>query len=270
MTEDDFSYFRGLVRELLGIQLSSAKKELVQSRLRARINALGVDGFSGYRAHLGQLASSDPEWQVFINLLTTNKTDWFRESAHFDYLKKDFLPAWKALGRRKLQVWSAACSTGEEPYTLAAVLEKELGAGYGYEILATDIDTEVLRNAKNGVYPLSRMEQVPENYRNGLFCVGTGEISQWMKVKSQLRQNINFQQINLTRPPYPWIGKFDLIFCRNVLIYFPKEEIQKVIEGMHDAAAPGANLVIGHSESLQNVKVSWNYKKPSIFLKGEK
>jgi chemotaxis protein methyltransferase CheR len=264
----DFNFFRQAIRELTGIALSDAKKELVQSRLRSRVQALGLEGFGAYRAHLEGLPREHSEWQAFINLLTTNKTDWFREMGHFDYLIREFLPAWKKLGKKKLSVWSSACSTGEEPYTLSMVLNRQLAnSGCSYSIFATDLDTEVLRHASNGVYKRSQLYQIPPEYKGDSFSLGSGEISEWMKIKSHLRAPITFEQFNLNSARYPWEDRFDLIFCRNVLIYFPKEVINQVIAGSFQAATRGGVLCIGHSESLQNLKHSWKYVKPSILMK---
>lgn len=262
---DDFHFFQDVVKRVAGIHIADTKKELVQSRLRAHVQRLGFDGFSEYRQYIETLNAKDPEWQTFINMMTTNKTDWFREPAHFDFLIDSFLPDWRKQHRGRLNVWSAACSTGEEPYTLAAVLERHLEGRYA--IQASDIDTNVLSQAKNGVYPKDRLYQIPELYHRSTFAFGTKEISEWFKVKKSVKANVKFQRCNLMESPYPWTHPFDLIFCRNVLIYFQKDAIKKIVDGLYAAASPGAVLIIGHSESLQNIQTKWRQEKPSIFRK---
>jgi chemotaxis protein methyltransferase CheR len=265
---DDFDYFRSVIRDLCGISLSSNKKELVQARLRARVRELGFFDFTAYRSLLESLSPQDKEWQVLINCLTTNKTEWFREPDHFDYLTNEFIPKWKRSGKEKLSVWCAACSSGEEVYTVAMVLQAALGDGYSFEVLGTDIDTEVLYLARNGVYPVANLDQIPERYRSASLARGTGEIANWMKIKRSLKSKVSFDQLNLIHGPYPWKERFDLILCRNVFIYFSREMIQEIVGHFYPAAASGASLLIGHSESLQNIRSSWSYIGPSIFSKG--
>jgi chemotaxis methyl-accepting protein methylase len=270
ISSEDFDYFRSKLRKLTGIQLSDAKRELLQSRLRERIRELRLAGFEGYRSYLERFPGDDPEWQVMINLLTTNKTEWFREPGHFEYLIREFLPRWKSTGKNRLSVWCAACSTGEEAYSLAMVLSENLGKEFSYEISATDIDTEVLKFANAGVYPVSKLEQIPENYRSKSFAMGTGDIASWARVKQSLKASVKFQQHNLADAAFPWAGRFDLIFCRNVFIYFPKEVIESAVRNFYEASAPSAQLVIGHSESLQGVRSSWKYLGASVYEKGPK
>jgi len=270
ITSEEFNFFREKIEQLAGIFLSDAKRDLVQSRLRSRIQELGLEGIGHYKSHLETLPPSHQEWQVFVNLLTTNKTDWFREPSHFDFLVGSFLPAWLKIGKEHLKVWCGASSTGEEPYTLSLVLHKALRKHQiGYSILATDIDTKVLEVARNGVYSLERIcQQVPEEYREEGFAQGNGEISSWAKVRSEIRSPVSFQQINLTKADFGNNGGFDLIFIRNVLIYFDKKTIEIVVENAFKNAAPSAALVIAHSESLQNISTQWKYSKPSIYVKG--
>jgi chemotaxis protein methyltransferase CheR len=196
--------------------------------------------------------------------LTTNKTDWFREPQHFNYLLENFLPQWVRSGKKHLKVWCAASSTGEEPYTLAIVLKKGLrNTDIDFSIFASDIDTRVLSIAENGVYKKERLWQVPEEFQDS-FVFGTQEISSWMKVKREIKQHVQFGQVNLAQGPYPWREEYDLIFCRNVLIYFNQDTIEEVVENLYPAAKKDALLFIAHSESLQNVSTQWNYKKASI------
>jgi chemotaxis protein methyltransferase CheR len=268
LSKSDFDFVRMRIYELAGISLTEAKLDLVQSRLRQRVVGLKLKDLSDYLSYLHSIPSEHEEWEFFVNQLTTNKTDWFREIDHFDFLIKQFIPKWLKLGKKKLSVWCAASSTGEEPYTLSLVLAEALkGSGVIYEIIASDIDTKVLAQAKNGVYRKDRLEQVPNRYQHA-FSLGTGEISDWMKVKESIKRPVQFQPLNLTSIPYPWSGEFDLVMCRNVLIYFNAETIQKVVQGIYQTAKKDSVLIIAHSESLQNIESSWKYFKPSIYIRG--
>jgi len=270
MDREEFDYFRTKIYSLAGISLSDAKLDLLQARLRSRVSSIGLSSFKEYRSYLESLSPTDDEWETFINLLTTNKTDWFREPEHFNYIINEFLPKWISLGKKHLSVWCAACSTGEEPYSLSLILNEALkGTGITYHILASDIDTKVLKIAQNGVYSRNVMYQIPEKYHRTGFCLGTKEISSWMKVRKEIKVPIQFKQLNLTLQPFDLTDRFDLILCRNVMIYFNPETVRKVVEGIYKVADKNSVLVIAHSESLQNITTSWKYHRPSIYFKGK-
>lgn len=269
LAPDEFVFFRNKIFQLAGISLSDAKLDLVRTRLKNRVLKLGHGSFGEYIEHLKSIPADHEEWEDFINLLTTNKTEWFREPEHFTFIEKEYLPRWKKLGQKRLSVWCAAGSTGEEPYTLSLLLNSALkGSGIDYSIFATDIDTKVLGHAYNGVYPRSALAQVPEKFHSG-FSTGTGDISDWIKVRKEIRTPVTFAQMNLTAPVFEWSKKFDLIMCRNVLIYFKHQTIETLIENMYHSSANSAVLIVGHSESLQNLKHSWKYREPSIYHKGK-
>lgn len=268
LSKDEFEYFRSKIFMLAGISLPDSKYDLVQTRLNSMLFNSGFRAFQEYKLYLESLPPQHEEWQAFTNLLTTNKTDWFREKKHFDYIVEEFLPKWKRLGKKHLDVWCAACSTGEEPYTLAMVLFEELtNKGLTFQIRASDIDTSVLSVAQNGVYPLSRLDQVPEEYRH-CFVIGTKEISNWMKVRKEIKKNVQFRQVNLTNIPSDWPRNFDLILCRNVIIYFNTETIEQVVNSIYERTGEDSILLIAHAESLQNMKTSWRYLRPSVYAKG--
>lgn len=268
MSKEDALFFRQRIYELAGISLSDGKLDLLQSRLRSRVLHFEMENFGEYRKYLEELPRDHDEWELFINQLTTNKTDWFRESEHFDYLTNEFLVNWRKLGKKHLSVWCAASSTGEEPYTLSMVLHHALSStGTSFEIVASDIDTRVLQHASNGVYLKSGLELIPDAYHSYAFAMGTEEISEWMKVKKEIKAPVKFLQLNLTELPR-LNKKFDLIFCRNVLIYFNSQTISNVVDSMFEEAAENAVLVIAHSESLQNIPTKWKYVRPSIYRKG--
>lgn len=269
LTAEQFDYFRKRIYDLAGISLSPAKFDLLQARLRTRVIKLGFSDYQEYRHYLERLPDDSDEWENFVNLLTTNKTDWFREPKHFEFIVEKYLPQWMKQGKNHLNVWCAASSTGEEPYTLSLVLNEALkGTNISYSIDATDIDSKVLNIAKNGVYPRVRLEQVPSEFHSRGFCVGTKEISHWMKVKKEIKSPVSFHRVNLIEFPYPLEKTYDLILCRNVLIYFNSGTVAKVAEGLFNQAANNSVLITSHSESLQNVKSSWRYLFPSIYAKG--
>jgi len=271
LSSSEFEYFRSKIFELAGISMSDSKIDLVRTRLRSRIISLGFSSFKAYQNYLKGLSENDPEWQAFINVMTTNKTDWFREPEHFHFLVKEFLPKWLSLGKKHLRVWCAASSTGEEPYTLALVLAEVLqNTQITFEIIASDIDTKVLEVAKNGVYHVDRLYQIPQDYQKSFIAKGTGEISSWFRLKKDLKSKVSFKQVNLIASDYPLNSKFDIVFCRNVLIYFDNQTIENVIQNIYRYCEEDAVLVIGHSESLQNIKSQWKYMRPSIYLKGRK
>lgn len=266
LTDEDFLYFKEKIFASSGINLNLSKKTLVQSRLNAHLDKLNITSFTEYRRHLESIPANHPEIQNFINLLTTNKTEWFRENDHFIYLMEKFLPAWKKQGKKTLKIWSAASSSGEEAYTLAVILQN---AGVDYEIIGTDIDTNVLEFARNGVYRKDQLQNIPSEYHR-YFDLGKDEIKDWMKVNKVIRPHVTFDQFNLKNGNYKNMNhSFDLIFCRNVMIYFTPETIAEISEGLFQNAAANAVLIISHSESLQNLNTSWKVKHPSVYTKGQ-
>ncbi|MEA9357817.1 CheR family methyltransferase [Bacteriovorax sp. PP10] len=186
LTDEDFLYFKEKIFVSSGINLNLSKKTLVQSRLNAHLDRLKIPTFHEYRSYLESRPANDPEVQSFINLLTTNKTEWFRENEHFVYLVNKFIPVWKKQGKKKLKVWSAASSSGEEAYTLAVILKNLLDkTGIDFEIIGSDIDTNVLEFAKNGVYKKDQLINIPNEYHR-YFDLGTQDIKEWMKINKAI------------------------------------------------------------------------------------
>jgi chemotaxis methyl-accepting protein methylase len=263
----DFSFISLKLRELAGIHLSDKKYSLVVSRLRTRLLDLGLQDFSEYRNYLVNLPTDHDEWQRMINELTTNKTEFFREPSHFDYLVERFLPAWekKVDPSRPFRAWSAACSTGEEPYTLAIVLNDYFKGKRSFEITASDIDTEALSYAKNGVYSRQRLMEIPQAYHSHTIDFGVGRLANWGRIRDDLHRRIRFEHLNLTSLSYPFEESYDVIFCRNVFIYFKPDTIQSIVNQFHRHGSDESALIIGHSETLQNIRSPWKYVAPSIF-----
>jgi len=243
---------RHLAREV-GLHFADGKQTLFRSRLAKRLRILGLDTFEQYADYLTRDGGDENELRICLNLVTTNLTAFFREGHHFEELRGTFLPALMAEpGReRTLRLWSAACSTGAEPYTLAMVVRDHLAAhsGWSVEILASDINTEVLSVAKRAVYTGQEVKGVPADLLHRHFQRGTGENAGRYRVRPATARVVRFQVINLLRPLPRFESPFDIIFCRNCLIYFSSEEQARVVRALTGALRPGGLLFLGHSEA---------------------
>ena len=246
----EFDFIRHVINENAGIVLGPNKRQLVQGRLARRLRELGLPSYEAYCDHVRE---AGPEELVgLINALTTNVTAFFRENHHFEALTSYMLP--EAMDRnasaRRLRIWSAGCSTGEEPYCLAMVAAEVLGtARWDLKILATDIDSEVIATAQAGIYSLDRVESVPEVRRKRWFRRGSGAYEGSACVRSEISQLISFRTLNLLHE-WPMRGPFDVIFCRNVMIYFDQPTRERLVRRFAQMLAPNGYLCIGHSESI--------------------
>ena len=254
-SEIDFRSLAQLAYEHTGITLADSKRNLVYSRVSRRVRALGLASFKQYRAYLAR-EGNDGEIENFINAISTNLTKFFRESHHFDHFRSHvagaFAHASRGGGARRLRIWSAGCSTGEEPYTIAVVLKKEIPdiLRHDVRILATDIDTDVIARAARGVYPPDSLEQIPNAYRSFFHeTAGEDDSRTLVAVERDVRSLIAFRRLNLMEA-WPFKGQFDAIFCRNVMIYFDNPTKASLIERFTKQIKPGGWLYIGHSESL--------------------
>jgi chemotaxis protein methyltransferase CheR len=255
-TDRDFEYLRALVTGNTGITLGDHKRQLVYGRLTRRLRQLGLATFEQYCRYLDQ--HRDEELGELVNAITTNLTSFFRERHHFEHLAQQALPclAGRDGTRRRLRIWSAGCSTGEEPYSIAITLAETLAADLparDARILATDIDTQVLARAASGVYPEERAEGIEPSRRRRWFRRGCGTNAGQVKVDPSLQELIVFKQLNLMDGNWPMRGPFDAIFCRNVVIYFDKPTQRRLFDRFADLVAPGGYLYVGHSESLHGV-----------------
>ncbi len=249
-TQRDFNRVRSMIYDRAGISLSPAKQDLVYSRLARRLRATGERVFSAYLDALEQDRAS-PEWEAFVNALTTNLTSFFRESHHFDMLREHLQrqPRGEAL-----RIWCSAASTGEEPYSIAIAAAEAFGTlRPPVAILATDIDTNVLAVGQRGVYPIDRIEKVSAERRRRFFRRGAGDNQGQCKVIDELRELVSFRQLNLLEPGWGLKGPFTAIFCRNVMIYFDKPTQHKILQRFAPLLTPDGLLFTGHSESLFNV-----------------
>jgi len=251
MTDEDFQFIVCLIRDRVGIAMSEVKRNLVYSRLTRRLRALGISRFSDYCKHLG--ANEDSELEHFINALTTNLTSFFREAKHFEFLENTLLPALLVRKRNKrLRIWSAGCSTGEEPYSLAISVAKVVPADWDARILATDVDSSVLRHAGEGAYDSSRVEQLTESQLRQWFLCGTGPNTGKVRVRPIVRDLVTFRRLNLMSS-WPMQNPFDLIFCRNVVIYFDKDTQKLLFNRFAEQLQSDGHLFIGHSETLYKI-----------------
>jgi chemotaxis protein methyltransferase CheR len=266
--EKDFSFIRKRVYEECGINLHEGKKELVRSRLSKRLRELNLRSFSEYKKFL---EDNHEESVKLLNAISTNLTSFFREKKHFDFLTEKGLPgllASKPRDKRILRCWSAGCSTGEEPYSLACALESRCSdyGGFDFRITATDISTDVLQKAQAGIYEISRVAGVDISILKQYFQRGTGPKKGFVRVSKRLRSKIDFLRFNLM-DPYRFNYEYDVIFCRNVMIYFEKKIQSAVINKFYNALNPGGYLFVGHSESLMNIEHRFKYVEPTIYQK---
>lgn len=264
LENNDLGFFCSLIEGYAGIHIKPTKRELVRTRLHSRIQSYGFKSFAEYRDLLSSSKEGSSELEVFTNLLTTNKTDFFREMSHFNFLTQKILPEWKKSGKT-IKIWSSACSTGEEPYSLAMTLKLH-APKLEFKILATDIDTHVLNFAQNGVYSLEKKIEIPNEYMH-FTQEGKKSAEGWFRVTPEIKETVTFKQHNLIEKTSPGENAFDLILCRNVLIYFSKETVNFVQEKMYTTSKPGGYFFIGHSESLQGMKKMWKTLDASIFQK---
>jgi len=241
--EREFHWLRRLVRTRTGIELPESKRTLCQTRLIRRLRALHLGSFTEYVKMLEDEAS--PEHNELINAITTNVTAFFREPHHFELVREVL----RKLAGKRIRIWSAGCSSGEEPWSLAITARETLGEGADLKILATDIDTEVLARASAGVYEDANVEPIGRAQLQRHFARGTGPNAGRWRINDELRPLVTFKQLNLFAP-WPMRGPFDLILCRNVIIYFDTENKVKLLRRYHDLLAPGGHLMLGHSESI--------------------
>ncbi|MBN1517795.1 protein-glutamate O-methyltransferase CheR [Candidatus Sumerlaeota bacterium] len=263
-----FNQYRKLIYEKSGISLSSGKEALLTSRLGKRMRALGI---SSHRDYLKYIANSQDGDEIvrLLDAISTNVTSFFREDHHFRFMQ-NALAQWNAKGQRRFRIWSAACSTGEEPYTLAMVLLDSFNGASGSldaKILATDISTRVLQSSKTGVYAEEKVKTVPPKMRLAYFDKMRNGTEKQYAIKPALKKLIQFKRLNLSQPPFPMRGPFDLVFCRNVMIYFDQPVRRGLLLEIHRLLSPNGYLMVGHAESLIGMGKEYKSVAPSIYMK---
>jgi chemotaxis protein methyltransferase CheR len=264
-TQNDFEQIRKLIYDHAGINLSEAKKDLVYSRLGRRLRANKLNRFNDYIKLLHDKNSI--EWEAFINALTTNLTSFFREAHHFPVLAAHV----STTKHRPINIWCNAASTGEEPYTIAmTVMDAFNSLTPPVRIIATDIDTNALELAKKGVYPLEKIEKLPQDILQRFFLKGRGVQSGQVKVRKELQDLIVFSQLNLQDQKWPIQDPFDAIFCRNVMIYFDKTTQHKILERFAPIMHKDGLLFAGHSESLQGLTNMFKLQGKTVYSLSDK
>ncbi|TXI18538.1 MAG: protein-glutamate O-methyltransferase CheR [Roseateles sp.] len=262
LSDAEFAQFQRFIFDAAGISLSSAKKALVTGRLAKRVSHHGCASYTDY-LDLVLGGGAKGEMQIAIDLLTTNETYFFREPKHFELLRRLAQQAREA--RRPLRVWSAACSSGEEVYSIAMVLDDCLGE-LGWEVMGSDISTRMLQRARSGHYPLERTTQVPQPYLKRYCLRGFGRHEGTLLVERPLRERVQFAQVNLMES-VPRTNAFDVVFLRNVMIYFNGDTKRQVVARILTALKPGGHLVIGHSENLNGINDEVRLVAPSVYRK---
>lgn len=263
ITVSEFECFRKLIYDHAGIALAPEKKVMVASRLAKRLTHYCLSTYDQYF----QLTNSPEypnEFQMMVNLLTTNETFFFREPKHFDFFRDDILKHWR--GGDTFRVWSAASSTGEEAYSLAMVMAETLGMRK-WEVFGSDLSTRVLNAASNGVYSMDRLEQMDKKLLKKYCLQGVRSQQGFFRVDEKLRNRASFDQVNLMEPIPASIGKFDVIFLRNVLIYFDNETKKEVVERLASALKPGGHFFISHSETINRLTDHFVSVRPSVFIR---
>ncbi len=254
-----FDRFSEFIARELGIKMPPEKAPLLMGRLRERMRDLQLDSLEDYQRYLFELPEDNTEWDQFIDRVTTNKTDFFREAGHFEYLAGTAIPtlantrppSWN------LKLWCAGCSSGEETYTLAMTLAEYVRShpGFDFSILATDISTRVLAAAQMAIYHQSRIDPIPPELRKRYLLRGDGTQRENVRIAPELRQKARFARLNFMSPNYGLTELFDVIFFRNVMIYFGRQTQQSVLEKMCHYLKPGGYLFVGHAESLMGLKL---------------
>lgn len=263
----EFQFLRDFVYQYCGISLSDQKRQLVQGRLQRRLRALGMKDFNSYCELLR--TSPDGEMDELSSVISTNVTSFFREMHHYDLLVDDLLPRWLEAKKNggRLRIWSAGCSTGEEPYALAMVLAEALertGSKVDARILATDLSPQALEQARSGTYALERMGGISEARRHRWFQRGEGAYEGYARVHPRLRELVTIQPLNLLHD-WPMRGPFDAIFCRNVVIYFDKPTKQRLFERYAGLLEQGGYLFLGHSESMYGLSDSFDLVGRTVY-----
>jgi len=266
MDRATFKRFQEIVYEHSGISLRDTKEAMVSARIAKRMRALGIVNHKQYLHHLEQDTSGD-EINLFLDVISTNVTSFFRESLHFDFLKR-YVQEALADGRSKIRIWSAASSTGEEALSIAMAMHEVLGARpFDFKILASDISTQVLARAKSGIYEQEQMENVPESLRRRYFVRVKAAGKVVFQVRDVLKKHIVYRRLNLSRPPFPMRGQLDIVFCRNVMIYFDNVTRSRLVDEIYRLLLPGGYFLTGHAESLTSLESAFVCMQPTIYKK---
>lgn len=257
-TEQEFLCFQKLIHDQIGIHLPRRKRAMLGHRLHKRVRQLGCENFSQYFDYINEQNKTELEYA--LELITTNETFFFREQKHFDFLISDILPHYSY--HKPLNIWCGASSTGEEPYSLAMTLEQHCNAPWS--LLATDVNKAVINHAIKGIYLDERTANIPKQYKSKFCSKGIEEFDGYFRVNADLREKVLFRQFNLLENMQS-LGQFDVVFLRNVMIYFKDETKQAIVEKIAQILKPDGFLIIGHAESLYGISNHYDLIKPSIY-----
>jgi chemotaxis protein methyltransferase CheR len=263
MTSAEFESIRQLAFDSCGMDFPDSKKEMIASRLDRTLRRLSLTSYQEYYCYVRD-DSSGRALREFIDALATNHTNFLREGEHFAFLREKFGRV--SFRGRPIRIWSAACSTGEEPYSIAMTLldQRKHEMIPGFEILASDISTRALEAARSGVYPIDRLRDLPPFWLATFFETGTGKWAGWMKVRRAIGEIVRFERFNLLDSPAEF-GNFDVIFCRNVMLYFGRPTQEGIVNRLAERLQPGGYLFTGHTESLMGIRHGLSYIQPAIY-----
>lgn len=272
ISDKDFARYQALVNREAGIWLSTVKKALLVGRLARRLRELGLTSYGDYYERV----EADPaERTRMVDAICTNETHFFREPRHWEFLAETVYPAWQEQANagtreRRVRVWSAACSSGEEPYSLAMSLLTAFPSGWSLEVLATDLSTKILDRARAATWPIAKASEIPEPYLKAFMLKGFGSYDGTMRAGPEIRALIRFQHFNLNGDEWPPAQSFDLVFCRNVLIYFDRVTKEKVVSRLLDRLVPTGHLFLGHAESLGGFTDRVHSIIPTVYSLGQR
>jgi chemotaxis protein methyltransferase CheR len=262
ITDKEFNQFRSFIYDEAGINLSDEKKALVTARLGKRLRHHNFSNYTQYYNFVEQSGDA-AEKQIVVDLLTTNETYFFREPKHFVFLERKVVAGWKL--SRPFRVWSAASSSGEEAYSIAMLLAETMGSR-PWEVFASDISSRVLKKATSGIYTLDRIDGIPKDYLRKYCLKGVDEYEGHLMINRSIRDQVTFASINL-KNPFPNIGLFDVVFLRNVMIYFDNATKRKIVERIVDRIQPGGYLIVGHSEAVTGLCKDLRVVMPTVYQK---
>jgi chemotaxis protein methyltransferase CheR len=269
LTHAEFQRLSSFIYDELGIKLPDMKKVMLESRLQRRLRDLGMTSFKDYIDYVFSKHGRDNEMVHMFDVVTTNKTDFFRENMHFEYMNQFILKEVAQKNSNFVNIWSAGCSSGEEPYTLTIVLSEAIENGLisDFKILATDISTRILKMAVDAIYPLNRIEDIPLHLKKKYFLKSKDTLNKTARVIPELRRKITFERLNFMDDVYPINQIFDIVFCRNVIIYFDHQTQERVITKLCSKLKTGGYLFLGHSESIAGMNLPLVNVKPTVFRK---
>ncbi|WP_245168159.1 CheR family methyltransferase [Desulfobaculum xiamenense] len=270
MDERDFARFAQFIHETCGIKLQRAKKTMLEARLQKRLRVLGLESYSAYASYLFSPRGLELELSYLIDCVTTNTTDFFRESRHFDYLLQSALPYWYAENgtARPFGIWSAGCSIGAEPYTLSMVCTEfsELRPGFRFDILATDISGQALSAAVRAIYTEDQARGVPDALKRKYLLRSKDRARRMVRIVPELRRQVTFKRLNFMED-FRLDRQMDVVFCRNVIIYFDRPTQEVLLGRLSDQLRVGGHMFIGHSESLTGMGLPLRQVEPTIYIK---